>query len=687
MRVTKYFETFMRKNKNADEHWCTYMFFVVLRLVLVFIPQLGYVHPDEFFQSTEIFIGEHFQLEHIRSWEFNSTFPLRSVAVSLITLKIPLNLLEIIAVNLRGFFGIDIICSYTYLVFPRLVMCILSFVNDWSLYKVCQLYSLRYEIRLLALGSSHVMLIFGTRTFSNSIEMAISSVLLYLVAECMIHSNTVIYKKEFLEERYEKADSIGERVKIWKLKNALPPHNYNRLLLMSTLCVAGVFNRPTFLLFGAPMVFYWMLRGMGTKSVSFKHFNLRMALFCLSAVPATLLFTIIDSFYYKYLTMGELHMVQIGINNFVFTPWNFIKYNIDPTKTAQHGLHPRYIHLLVNIPLLYNILGVIALVAFGQQMLRFFKAEYQGLPRAQSIVGLMSAAIFAPVFFMSLINHQEARFLIPFTFPIVLLHSPKLVTGFCTSYPFKEEHPFLRFVYEKFLCSRASARYLLKTWYTLNIALVIFFGFIHQSGVFPLAQHFETSMQTKAPNENLHLITSHVYSFPLSFVNIPSSGLVRVNRHTGQKYRHRKDFYLYEYGSTDLSKLILKLKIILNHCETKQQTQKLKYRLYLAIPASLTDQLHEVAYKSNMTSIDYELIKVFYPHLSTEALPNPFGRHPCDLNTPIDDLKGTCQVPASFQAKDDFLSMAYLSRQFSAFAHQFGLALYKFEIKHNKRIY
>lgn len=685
MRVTKYFETLMRKNKNADEHYCTYLFFVVLRFILVFIPQLGYVHPDEFFQSTEIFIGEHFQLDHIRSWEFNSTFPLRSVAVSFITLKLPLNLLEILAVNLRGFFGIDIICSYTYLVFPRLVMCILSFANDWSLFKVCQLYNLRYEIRLLALGSSHVMLIFGTRTFSNSIEMAISSVLLYLVAECMIHSNTVIYKKEFLEERYEKADSIGERVKIWKLKNALPAHNYSHLILMSTLCVAGVFNRPTFLLFGAPMVFYWMLRGMGTKSVNFKHFNLRMGLFCVSAVPSMILFTVIDSFYYKYLTLGEIHMLKVGINNFVFTPWNFIKYNIDPTKTAQHGLHPRYIHLLVNIPLLYNVLGVIALVAFGQQMLRFFKAEYQGLPRAQSIVGLMSAAIFAPVFFMSLINHQEPRFLIPFTFPIILLHSPKLITGFCTSYPFKDENIILRFVYEKFLCSRASARYLLKTWYTLNLILVIFFGFIHQSGVFPLAQHFETAMQTKPGDVNLHLVTSHIYSFPMSFVNIPSTSIVRVNCRTGQKYRHRKDFYLYEYGSTDLDKLLLKLKIILNHCEVKQRSHNLKYHLYLAIPASLTGQLNEVAYKSNMSSVDYELVKVFYPHLSTEAMPNPFGRHPCDLNTAKDDLEGTCQAMDLDGKGDDFLTVAYLSRQFSAFVHQFGLSLYKFELKHRTK--
>lgn len=184
-------------------------------------------------------------------------------------------------------------------------------------------------------------------------------------------------------------------------------------------------------------------------------------------------------------------------------------------------------------------------------------------------------------------------------------------------------------------------------------------------------------MQTKAPNVNLHLVTSHVYSFPLTFVNIPSTSVLHLNRQTGQKYRRSKDFYLYEYGSMDLAKVILKLRIIIDHCERKLRMQNLKYHLYLAIPASLTDQLNEVAYKSNLTLIDFELKKVFYPHLSTEALPNPFGRHPCDLHSAKDDLEGTCDVPT---AKEDFLSVAYVTRQFSSFVHQFGLALYKFEV-------
>jgi uncharacterized membrane protein len=35
----------------------TYFGLVALRIVLVFIPQYGYIHPDEFFQTAELISG------------------------------------------------------------------------------------------------------------------------------------------------------------------------------------------------------------------------------------------------------------------------------------------------------------------------------------------------------------------------------------------------------------------------------------------------------------------------------------------------------------------------------------------------------------------------------------------------------------------------------------------------------
>uniref|UniRef100_A0A1A9X306 Mannosyltransferase n=1 Tax=Glossina brevipalpis TaxID=37001 RepID=A0A1A9X306_9MUSC len=673
-----------KQRPNTDENWSTYLFFAVLRLVLVFIPQLGYVHPDEHFQSVEIVNGDHFHLEHVRTWEFNNTMPMRSMTLHFLLLRIPWSFLEFAAVYIKYYFNKDILWSYTYLVFPRLIYCLLSYLIDWSLYKVCRLYGLKYEIRLLTLGSSWVMLVFGTHTFSNTIEMILCSLLLYYVAECMITTNTLVYKKEFLEEKYDKASSIGERVKIWKLKNSLPSHNFNRLFVMASLCVAGVFNRPTFFLFGAPMVFFWLLRGMGTKTVTFFHFHLRMLLFCLSALPAILVFIICDSLYYRYLTAGEIQMMNVDINNFIFTPWNFIKYNLDSGKTTQHGLHPRYIHLLINIPLLYGILGVIALVTFGQLMIRFFRGEYQALPRAQSIVALMSASIFVPLFFLSLINHQEPRFLIPLSFPIILLHSPKLMTGFCNQYPFRNEHRVLRWFYQNILCAKVSSKQILRVWYITNIILTVFFGFIHQAGVFPLAQHFEQAIKIKPTNQHLHLITSHTYSLPITFINLPSSQKIHFNRQTGQRYKRLKDFYIYEYGSLDLDQLVGKLRLITSHCELKKETKKIHYRIYLAIPTSLSDDLSYALSQINTTYLQYDLKRIFYPHLSTEAFPNIFGRHPCKVDPPNwinNNFEGTCSIEQT-----PSLSLAYIMQQFSSFVHQFGLALYEFKLRRSDNL-
>ncbi|XP_067627752.1 GPI mannosyltransferase 4 [Eurosta solidaginis] len=624
MKLTRYINQLLLRHREIDENWYLYLFFAVLRIVLVFIPQKGYIHPDEFFQSVEVMTGDHFQLEHVRTWEFNNTMPVRSITLQFFLLRVPWCFLEFFAMYVRFYLNIELLQSYTYLVFPRLIMCLLSFVNDWSMYRICRLYGLQYEMRLLTLSSSWIMLIFSTRTFSNTIELALCSLLLGFVAECMIKTNTILYKKEILEERYEKAKSISERVKMWRLCRALPAHNYTHTLVLASICVVGIFNRPTFLVYGAPIVFYWLLRGMGTRSITFGDFNLRMLLFCLSAIPALIFFILCDSFYYKYLTIGELQMLQVGINNFLSTPWNFIKYNLNAKNTADHGIHPKYIHILVNIPLLYNVLGIIALVSFGQLMFRFFRAEYQGLPRAQSIISLMSSAIFVPLFFLSLINHQEARFLLPLLFPIVLMHAPKLYHGICATYPFKEEHPLLRQIYKTMLSTQASAKPLLKTWYMCNIGLAIFFGFIHQGGVFPLAQHFEMIMQTKSPAQHIHLITSHIYSMPLTFVNIPSLQVLHLNRDTAQRYRRQKDFYIYEYGSLKMPQLIAKIKLIMSHCDMKYKTKQQKYRLFLALPASLNDDFVTELEKSVNTKSyiqEPKLLRLFYPHLSTEALP------------------------------------------------------------------
>lgn len=45
------------RNPSVKYWWYWYLFLAFLRVVFIFIPQTGYVHPDEFFQTTEIING------------------------------------------------------------------------------------------------------------------------------------------------------------------------------------------------------------------------------------------------------------------------------------------------------------------------------------------------------------------------------------------------------------------------------------------------------------------------------------------------------------------------------------------------------------------------------------------------------------------------------------------------------
>lgn len=54
MKLSKYIKIIQRNDKNIR----IYIILAIIRILLVFIPQFGYIHPDEFFQSMEVMAGE-----------------------------------------------------------------------------------------------------------------------------------------------------------------------------------------------------------------------------------------------------------------------------------------------------------------------------------------------------------------------------------------------------------------------------------------------------------------------------------------------------------------------------------------------------------------------------------------------------------------------------------------------------
>lgn len=589
------------------------------------------------------------------------------------------------------------------LVYPRVLMVLLSFVNDWALFRICRSYGLKWHVRLAAMAGSHVLLVFGGRTFSNSIEMALCSVLLYIVADCMAHTNAVTFKTDFLLERYAKAESTVERVKLYKMMASLPAHSLNKVGWIATICVVGFFNRPTFIVFGMPIVFFWLLRGLGSRSTTFLDFNLRIGGLIVCAIPTLCVFILIDSLYYGYLSPVEVQKMIVGIDNFVVTPLNFIRYNLDPQNTAQHGAHPKWLHLLVNVPLLFNVLGVAAVVSFGTMLIRFGQGDYRNLPRAQSVVSLMNAAIFVPLLALSYINHQEPRFLLPLMLPIFLLHAPKLQTGFFTSNPFAGYHNrYLNKFYETFMATPKNpttgvgGSSTLKYWYLINLLLTVFFGFVHQGGVLQLTTFLSNNFKAHHTHIQTHLVTSHIYAIPTSLLFMPSTKTVLTNADTGQKYHRAQRLFFYEYGSSlDMDQLYRKLKLLIDVNEQKSATNpNHRYQLLLAIPSSLSEELSLAFWRSNSTRVRHEREHVFYPHLSVEAMPRLTVRHPTEVQTSLfsrealaGDLKCTLHQETNrgagaaemWHAKGPTDMANAALRQFSSVVHQFGLALYRIE--------
>jgi len=123
----------------------------------------------------------------------------------------------------------------------------------------------------------------------------------------------------------------------------------------------------------------------------------------------------------------------------VLTPLNNLMYNISAANLAEHGLHPWYQHLLVNIPLLIGPAAFL-LIFQPHPSLRLYSA-------------------ISGIFVLSIFQHQEARFLLP-TIPLIL-SSVKL--------PRKP-------------------RYLwawVAVWVGFNLVLGLLMGTYHQGGVVP----------------------------------------------------------------------------------------------------------------------------------------------------------------------------------------------------------
>ena len=133
---------------------------------------------------------------------------------------------------------------------------------------------------------------------------------------------------------------------------------------------------------------------------------------------------------------GSWHLSRL-LRHPVLTPWNNLRYNLNPENLLEHGLHPYHQHVLANLPLLLG-------------------PAYVLLACVRHVDARLLSAV-SGVVCLSLFRHQEARFLLP-AVPL-FLSLIRLPTRF--------------------------VRCWIGSWIVFNAIMGVFMGVYHQGGIVP----------------------------------------------------------------------------------------------------------------------------------------------------------------------------------------------------------
>jgi len=274
----------------------------------------------------------------------------------------------------------------------RGLMFVVNFIlEDWALHELLPSARERSQAIMLV-ASSFVTWTYQMHTFSNSIETLLVLWSLVLIRRMREHS---------------------ERTMI------------DCCCALSFLSILGTFNRitfPAFLVVPAVQLVPQLL----VKPLRIPIIALSGMLFLVIAITA-------DTEYYSSIRPRFRDLYA----NAVFTPWNNLIYNMDPSNLAEHGLHAFWQHAIANLPQL-----------IGPAYPLLFISSRKSTIFWSAIVGIAVLSCF---------SHQEPRFLLP-TVPL-LLSSIRLPQRYARSW--------------------------IAAWIAFNAFAGVLFGIYHQGGVVP----------------------------------------------------------------------------------------------------------------------------------------------------------------------------------------------------------
>ncbi|MCJ1322987.1 alpha 1,2 mannosyltransferase [Xylographa vitiligo] len=433
----------------------TYLLLGLVRLYFALSP--SYIHPDENFQGPEVVAGRIFSFPHHLTWEFSPSAPTRSAFPLLTVYGLPMILLRWLWTETGSEVVAPRIIYYTL----RIVMFILSFVlEDWAIHELVHSPRQR-RIAVILVASSYVTWTYQTHTFSNAVETLVVLWSLVLI-------------RRILDNKVPGQDSVigATNADNWQQRSSV-----FTAAILGFLVVFGVFNRitfPAFILFpGVLLVPHFLrkyvcpltLNNPTTNLHLHGHRPLTLLSLNLSALLALFLALLTDHYFYTpFLPLASIFRLPP-------TPLRSLLYNLSPSNLSHHGLHPPYTHFLINLPLLLGpALPLLLNPPYSPHLLPPFLATL----------------------LLSLIPHQEARFLLP-AIPLFLsgTHLPR---------------------------SRRATRIFVTTWIAFNALIATLMGVYHQGGIVPMQLHLgalDASALTPPLAPNTPVLWWRTYSPPI----------------------------------------------------------------------------------------------------------------------------------------------------------------------------
>ncbi|SJX64581.1 related to SMP3-alpha 1,2-mannosyltransferase involved in glycosyl phosphatidyl inositol biosynthesis [Sporisorium reilianum f. sp. reilianum] len=499
----------------------------------------GYIHPDEWMQSGEPYFGLTLPgIDAQLPWEWRPDHALRSLS-ALRTQYLAVDVLLGAARRLGPLSGRALFWV------QRGNMLLWTLLLDVCVARVLPPQTARYVHYLF--GVSTAATTFLVRPFSNTHEA-------HLIAFGLLHTLS------FYSDR------------TWHTR---PGAGWHYGILLAMLAVDGVFTRFTFAFFALPLATAFLHRLATIAAQGHRRpalvlliiTTLALAVCAGSSVHAE------TGFYTRSAKANGMEVASAWGTRWVVPPLNALRYNAKTANVAQHGLHPRWLHAMVNLPMMVGAANCVVVAMCAWQYVwgaaeavpsqkdtseggsEGDEAEKDAIQQVEDdtpstsatssaphtsppnldlpnidleplTTALCLATIALPLLALSLSPHQEPRFLLALCFPSTLLFALHL-----------QSRPLLT--------RPALRRTLLALHATQHLVQLLVFSHLHHAALLPALFHIDTSL-SRLPTRGNALFERYEHhllyrTFPVPLHLIPHKGrgmFPRVQHYTSTATPH-----------------------------------------------------------------------------------------------------------------------------------------------------